>query len=206
MEASEDNSKRPDQAPEGLDLGPEPEKIESGFRVFLRNALRWLIIAVILLVLGGLAVFQFLYQPKVQQLSQANASLTEEQQQVEALQTEVASLTALEEENKSLQDELAAANRRVKILSALSDVNSARMALAMEDEEAARSSVANTARILTELAGLAGVEHRDQVEAMQARLKLALDEIERDAFAAQSDLGVLAAQLVQLDNQLMANP
>ena len=206
MEASEIPPKQPDLVPESLDLGPAPEKPESSVRVFLRRALRWFILALIVFILGGLAAVQLFYQPKAQQLAQVEATLTQKQQQVEALQTEVARLSTLDTQNKPLQAELAAANRRVKILSALSDVHAARLALATKDVEAARGSLATTSRTLTELAGLAGADYREQVAAMQARLKLALDEMPRDAFAAQSDLGVLVAQLVQLDNTLLANP
>ena len=89
-------------------------------------------------------------------------------------------------------------------MSALSDVNAARLDVANDDIPSAKVKLTNTPDTLKELESLVGASQKEAVVAMQNRLDLALGEMGRDSFAALSDLEVLATNLVQLENTFFA--
>lgn len=206
MNDSQSEIARSGELPEEIEPGPTPAKPESAFRRFLRRAVRWVLALAIAFALGALAVAWLFYRPKVEELGQARAGLQQAQGQITELQAEVERLSALDAERQTLQANLETMETRLAILSALEDIQAARLALATEDEASARASLSNTASALEGLANRVEPEQRDLLEAMQNRLKLALEEMGRDAFAAQSDLGVLAANLTQLENSYLETP
>jgi hypothetical protein len=186
--------------PEGIPTSPGLEKpappAESRFSRFARTALRWMAAFLIAFLLGAMAVYWFFYRPQVEQLAQARS------QAEQALQR-VAELEVYQSENEALREEQRVTNIQVYIFRAISDVNAARLALATEEVETAREALSDTGGVLTSLANLVGPDYRGQLSAMQDRLRLALSEMNRDAFAAQSDLGVLEANLRQLESALI---
>ena len=147
--------------------------------------------------MGALAVYWFLYRPQIEELAQARS-------QVQQAQQRIADLEVYQSQNEELRAEQRETNLQVYILRALSDVNAARLALATEDPETARAALGDTRSDFSRLANLVGPDHRDQLAAMQERLQLAVAEMARDAFAAQSDLGVLEANLRQLEAALIS--
>ena len=183
---------------------PEPELETRGQR-FLRLSIRWLAGILILFGLGVIATVFLLYRPTTGELSRARDELAQSQQQVAELEAEVERLQSLEAENEALQEELNQARLHIQILSALSDVNAARLDLANDDAANARLDLTNTPQTLERLGELVEPEQQEAVEAMQSRLDLALEGIDRDVFAAQSDLRVLATNLMQLENTFFAN-
>lgn len=183
---------------------PEPELETRGQR-FLRLSIRWLAGILILFGLGVIATVFLLYRPTTGELSRARDELAQSQQQVAELEAEVERLQSLEAENEALQEELNQARLHIQILSALSDVNAARLDLANDDAANARLDLTNTPQTLERLGELVEPEQQEAVEAMQSRLDLALEGIDRDTFAAQSDLRVLATNLMQLENTFFAN-
>jgi hypothetical protein len=156
--------------------------------------------------LGALAAIWFLYRPQADALARSQEQLEQAQQKISDLESEIVRLNSLDNQNKALQADLENANQHIMILSALSQVNTARLALATEDPATARASLMNTSRTLNELANLAQPEQGEVLAAMQSRLELALEGIDNDAFAAQSDLGVLATNLERLENILISGP
>lgn len=183
---------------------PEPELETRGQR-FLRLSIRWLAGILILFGLGVIATVFLLYRPTTDELSRARDELAQSQQQVAELEAEVERLQSLEAENEALQEELNQARLHIQILSALSDVNAARLDLANDDTANARLDLTNTPQTLERLGELVEPEQQEAVEAMQSRLDLALEGIDRDVFAAQSDLRVLATNLMQLENTFFTN-
>jgi hypothetical protein len=183
---------------------PEPELETRGQR-FLRLAIRWLAGILILFGLGVIATVFLLYRPTTDELSRAREELVQSEQRVSELEAEVERLQSLEAENETLQEELNQARLHIQILSALSDVNAARLDLANDDLANARLDLTNTPQTLERLGELVEPEQQEAVEAMQSRLDLALEGIDRDTFAAQSDLRVLATNLMQLENTFFTN-
>jgi cytoskeletal protein RodZ len=191
----------PEAEPENLEEFTAPKQLpETRLQRFLRLSIRWLAGFLIVFGLGILATVFVLYRPTAQQLSEIRANLDQSQQQVSELESQVSQLKSLEAKNKTLQDELELANLHIRILSALSDVNAARLDIANDDIASARVSLTNTPDTLKELENLVGANQKDAVVAMQSRLDLALGEMDTDSFAALSDLKVLATNLVQLEN------
>lgn len=180
-----------------------PEKRE---RRFLSLAIRWVAGLLIVFGLGVLATALLFYRPATEELSSVRRELQQARQRIAELESEVDRLQALETENRALEEDIAEAELRIQVLSALSDVNAARLALADEEIAAAQEHLAGTPDTLERLEGLVGSQQREEVTAMQNRLELALEEMERDQFAAQSDLRVLATNLEQLEDTLSANP
>ena len=179
---------------------------ESRFERFLRRALRWLVGLLIVFVLGALTSGLLLYRPVQQERDRLQAEFDAANNQIVELETQVASLKLSENKIKALQGELDQASLHVILLSALSDVNAARLALVNDDQAGAKVHLTNTPATLKDLESLLGTNHREIVLDMQSRLKLAIDEMAKDDFAAQSDLGVLATNLVQLENIFFAGP
>jgi type II secretory pathway component PulM len=195
-------------------LESEPENLEeftaakqqpeTRLQRFLRLSIRWLAGFLIVFALGVLATVFVLYRPITDQLSRVRMNLQQSQQQVSQLESQVSQLKSLEAKNKALQDQLDKADLHIRILSALSDVNAARLDVANDDIPSARVNLTNTPDTLKELENLVGANQKDAVTAMQNRLDLALGEMDRDSFAALSDLEVLATNLVQLENTFFA--
>jgi hypothetical protein len=187
MEGIESSTALEEQAPQA----------RSRFASFMRKALLWVVILLLAVGSGALAVYWYLYRPLSQELEQTRSQVQQAQQQI-------AELEVYQSQNEALREEQRQTNIQVYILRALSDVNAARLALATEDAGTARDALSNTGRDLRSLANLVGPDQRSQLAAMQERLQLALNEMNRDAFAAQSDLGVLEANLRQLEAALVS--
>lgn len=188
------------------ELVPPIPKPESRARRFFRLAIRWVVGLLIVFLLGVLTATLLFYRPTLARLTQLQAEYEQATQRVAELEAEVARLSTLEQRNRALEEELANANLRLKVLRVLADVHAARWALSQEDATGAQQILAQSSEALKEIAKLAGATHREDITAMQNRLGLALDELGRDAFAAQSDLGVLASNLAQLEQSLASSP
>lgn len=192
--AEDENEARADE------LEQPAEEPESRLQRFARLSVRWLAGLLIVFALGVLATVFVLLQPARQDLSQTRAELEQANQRITELEAEVERLSTFERSNQKLSEDLDTANLHITILRALSDVNAARLALAMDDSASAQVHLTKTNQTLQELEGLVDANSRDLVVSMQDRLELALSEIGEDNFAAQSDLGVLSTNLVQIEN------
>jgi hypothetical protein len=193
--------KEEEQIPAPPEAGPPPRS-----RLFLRRALRWAAGLLIVFALGALAATWFLYRPQTQELAAARAAQQQSQARIAELEGQVDRLQPLGETNETLQAQLEQAEARTQLLATLVEVNRARLALANENLPEAQEGLSGAGQGLTELARLVGPGEREQVAAMQSRLELVRGEIEQDAFAAQSDLGVIAANLEQLEETLFQAP
>lgn len=198
----------------------EPEKIaeaegrpsQSGTR-FLRWALGFLIV----FGLGAVLVIVTLYVPAQQKIRQERQSYAQLEEQSKAdldqadqkkaeLERRIEDLTAFEEKNQVLQSELDQTRLHVVILSARSDVAQARLALAKEDPTKAKITLSKTGETLQALEEMLEADQREVVTGMENRLALVLDEIDENAYAAESDLDVLATSLLELENAFFGAP
>ncbi len=187
-----------------------PGKPESKFKSFVRRLVRWTVGVLIVLGLGALALYLGVYRPRQaelkQQLGEAQTQISTQQDRITALEAQVADLTPLEAANKTLQEALTQAELHLKLLSALSDVRGAQFALALGNLEDARLQLTRTPETLAALRDGLPADEQAAVDSMLGRLQLVLDEMETDAFAAQSDMDVVVNSLIQLENTLFITP
>ena len=205
---------------------PDDEPIEEGVisepesegKSFWARALRWLLILVVIFGLGALLIMFLLYIPARDQAIQANrqvrlikeqakADLERADQIISELEETIGSLYTVEAQNEALQDELDIANIHIVILSARSDVATAQLILVKgEDISKARVTLSQTSETLEILGDMLEPDQRKIASDMQERLELALDELEDNPYAAESDLDVLARGLLELESALFTEP
>lgn len=187
----------PASVAESEDQEPKPE---SKIRIFFRKLLRWTLAILIVFGIGyAVAVFT-LYIPETKQHASTEQALTAIQGQVADLEAQVSALesTASDTDAKLVaQTEL---ELQMALLSARVDVANARLALAENDTASAQLSLAKTDTTLKWMQNLLPVEQQNVIAAMTQRLDLVLSEIADNPYAAQSDLDVLATNLLQLQD------
>jgi septal ring factor EnvC (AmiA/AmiB activator) len=137
------------------------------------------------------------------QLEEVSSQLERSQAQLAELRTE---LSSAKSDIEVLQGELDVARLHVALFSALADVTRARLALALNETDAARQLLANTPQTLNQIATYLEAKDAQTVQALSERLAQVLDELDSNTFAAQSDLDVLANDLIQLEKQYFSSP
>ncbi len=201
-----DQTTKPDTLEEGTGapaaVPEQPVSKESRFGRFMKTATRWLFGLLIVFGLGALAVIFALYTPTRQALQQSQTDLQTANQKISDLESQVQKMTTLESQNAALQKEVDAGTLHIKLLTALADVDTARVALAEKDSAAAKTALTNTTATLKDVASLAGSDQSEAVKFIQDRLNLVLGEVETDAATAQSDLVVMATKLLELEKAL----
>ena len=185
----------------------EPEVAEVKKRPsFMVRALRWLLIIAILFGLGSILILFTLYIPTRENLNSALQDIEQISNQanadLEQANQEILRLSSFEEKNQALQEELDQSNLRVTVLEIRNDVLSAQLALLHGDKEKALLALSNTPETMDVLAAQLPTENRDYVTTMQKRLELAIDGIQNEDSAAESDLNVLVIKLLELEDAL----
>lgn len=200
---------RPEDTPPSGEpgLAPEPEPLEdilreaeqqkepTKFQRFLRKALIWLGVGVVLFF-AGFATFYFtLYQPKVDALNQTQAQLTQAQSDLQSLESELA-------DANSQVDALSQADAHQALLSVMVDIYTARLALAQEDTVSAKSALLNTADTLDEITDQIAVFDAGLADTLPQRLSLITTNIDRDVETAISDCDQILKDLKQVETAL----
>jgi outer membrane biosynthesis protein TonB len=207
-----DQEKKPETKPE-VKAGPPPKKTQKSAPSFWLRALRWTLGLLVVFGLGVLlSIFAFLL-PARQRANEVAATLqsarqdaTQSAQQIQSLQNQIGQLSAQDTNTKDLQDQLESAQLHLAILRARTDVATAQLALEKQDTSKAHIALSQTPNSLANVAGMLPQNQQKIVTDMQDRLKLADSEIDSNAYAAQSDLDVLATSLVELENTLFGGP
>jgi polyhydroxyalkanoate synthesis regulator phasin len=181
------------------------EELPSGPSLGIR-LLRWFLFALILFGLGIAFTLWLIYAPQRRQLAAAESQVQSLQQQIGNLQNQVKTLTPLDTTNQGLQQQVNQQNLHTYILSARTNVAQAQLALAKQDAAKASLALSKTDQTLTMMGNLLPANQQKLVQDMQSRLKLAKSEIDSNAYAAQSDLDVLANALIELENSLFTSP
>lgn len=186
---------------------PEAESVPAPHAPSLwQRILRWALSVFILIGLGFILALFILYIPMRQNKMQA-----EDESQKLAHQATAEAATAQAQGNQlaTLQAENEMFNHHIEqiellnlILNLRLDVASAQLALTKEDTDKAHLALNNTANLLDELEKKLPLNQRGVVQSMKVRLDLILQELEKDVYAAQSDLDVLANALLELQNAL----
>jgi PIN domain nuclease of toxin-antitoxin system len=190
-------------APKSTPLPQPPKSAPS----FWKRALRVLLGILILLGLGSLLIIFSFYLPTRQALKDAKSSIaaltTQSATEMQAANQEITRLSSLKPENEELQTQLTQAKIKIAILQARLDIASAQLALANKAPDQARLALKETAGTLKTLASLLPPQLQEKISDLLARLQLALNEIEDNPYAAQSDLDVLNAGLIELESKII---
>ncbi len=179
---------------------------ESRLNRFLVRTLRWLIGILIVMGLGALLVIFTLYRPLQQSLGASRVQGEQADQRIADLESQIEGLSTFETQNQDLKAELEKSELHVTILSARADVATALLALAKNDETKARLALSKTPETLKKLGSLLEPDKKKVATDLQARLDLAVKGIGVNAYAAASDLDVLATGLIELENAYFAKP
>lgn len=200
---------RPEDTPlsdePGLAATPEPmddilqeaeqQKEPTKFQRFLRKALIWLGVGVVLFA-AGFATFYFtLYRPKADALNQTEAQLTQAQSDVQSLESDLA-------DANSQLDALAQADAHRALLSVIADIYAARLALTEEDTVSAKSALLNTADTLNEITDQIAAFDSGLATTLPQRLNIIITNIDRDAETAISDCDQMLKDLKQVETAL----
>lgn len=183
-----------------------PEKAPQKRPSFLLRAFRWLLVCVILVGLGAILVLFLLYIPTRDELDTARGDIAAISSQSEAdlqdAKQEIERLKAFEPQNEALQQALDLASLRVTVLEIRTDVLSAQLALLNGENEKALLVLSSTDELLNQLSNQVPSELNEFIETLHQRLELAVNGIENDDSAAESDLNVLIIKLLELEDSL----
>ena len=193
--------------PEAPQQPAEPTRAAKSPPSFLKRFVRVLLTILILVGLGALLVIYTVYIPTRSELNAANQRLSDlsdkSASDLEAAKQKINNLSNLESQNAELQAEADNARLYNTILKARLDVVSAQFALSEQNPSKARIVLTKTPQTLQELEKLLPEDQKKAITDLQSRLKLILEEIEKDDYAARSDLDVVANALLELQNAVI---
>lgn len=193
----------PADGPEGRQVEPPTQPRKPG-RVgrIVRRGLQWITAGGVVFLLGVLIVFFVRVRPQADQIKRLERTLDETRTEVESLQSRIDRLEPLEEEIDQLEDELAVKDHHLDLLAVLVDVTNAQLGLAKGEPATAAGALEMTDRRLRSLQQGLDDPEEQTVQGMRDRLRLVVQEIETDEFAAENDLEILANNLVDLERTL----
>ncbi len=183
----------PDDEPKA----PTPKDSRAGG--FLKRALRWVVIFLVVFTLGIVAMLFVRVGPLTDERDNLSQSLAEAQAANQDLQAEVDRLEGVEQENQALSEALQRTEVKLALLNILVDVTRAQLALAQEDPLRVAAALEGTGE---KLAILRDLMQDSDLEGIRERLVLVLAEADGDPFAAQRDLEILANTLLAIEREL----
>lgn len=173
----------------------EQKKEPTKFQKFLRKALIWLGVAIVLFAAGFITFYFTLYQPKVDALDQTQTQLIQVQNELDSLQAQLDDTTAQ-------MNALADADAHQALLSVMVDVYAARLALTEEDTVSAKSALLNTEDTLSEITDQIASFDSGLAETLPQRLNIIITNIDRDPETAISDCDQMLKDLLQVETAL----
>lgn len=173
----------------------QPPAPPSRMRRFSGALLRWAAAAGAVFTMGIIATWIVQVGPRTREITRLRAELETATRNLATAQAELERLEPIEAE--FLQSE-----QRRLTLQVLVDVTRAQAALARGERTAAKTALRETPDRLSSLADSLGPDSAELLLSMQGRLDLIRSEIDRDVFAAQADLSILASSLAALEGDL----
>jgi multidrug resistance efflux pump len=164
-------------------------------RRFSGALLRWAAAAGAVFTLGIIATWIVQVGPRTREITRLRAEL-------ETATRDLATAHAELERLRPIEAEFLQSEQRRLALQVLVDVTRAQAALASGERAAAKTALRETPDRLSALAESLGPDWAELLLSMQGRLNLIRTEIDRDVFAAQADLSILASSLAALEGDL----
>jgi polyhydroxyalkanoate synthesis regulator phasin len=185
-----------DQLNESMEMQPEKEPSKAGLfaKRLLRRAVLWLGI----FALGIVATWLVQVRPRAMEATDLKSEVQQLQDQVSDLEASLDELKGVEAERNELELHLS-------LLDILVDVSAAQLAINDGNFDTAQAALTDTDTKLSDLAGVLEQDYQETIDGMQSRLALALEEINQDAFAAESDLEVLRNSILALERSLFGD-
>lgn len=218
MNANDSENEQPSEEIEQTEPAPPAEeaiapaapagvtKAESRFRRFLRQLVRWTLGVLILIGIGFVAALLLFYMPMRREAATKAAELSTAQTRIQELESELAAKAQMEKLYQDALERLKRADFQNNLLNLQMEVASARIYLYEDKKELAGTAMQNAQAILKALQSTATPAQRTTLSEMEARLTLAISGLEKDTYAAQSDLDVLARSLSDFSASLTGSP
>lgn len=172
---------------------------------FFTKVIRWTAGIAIIFTFGVGLAWLVRVVPLVRELRTVRDDLTAASVLIADMEQAVAGLHELEQSNTDLQAELESAEQHINLLKILSDVGSARFALANDDLLAARAALAETDERMSGLQDFLEGGDANAVVGLRVRLQQAISEINTNMFAADGDLAIVANALQNLESKVFGN-
>jgi len=166
---------------------------------FLKRALRWVVVFLVVFTLGIVAMQFVRVRPLTDERDSLSQSLAEAQAAQQELEQEIDRLEGVEQENQALSEALQKTEVKLALLNILVDVTRAQLALAQEDPVRVAAALEGTGE---KLATLRDLMQDSDLEGIRERLVLVLAEADADPFAAERDLEILANILLEIEREL----
>jgi septal ring factor EnvC (AmiA/AmiB activator) len=200
----------------------EISKEESRSRRVFRMFIRWTFGLLIIFGLGFLTAVFTIYTLKVDELDQSQNNLDSAEQTITQLeadinnqQAEIDSLNAqinsldkkiseLETKNQELDENQTGFYLHIALLETRADVLTAQVELYQGNSAQARVLLESANQNLTTIESLLPDDLKEVVSPLQNRLELAVGEINEDPETAIADLGILAGDLLEIENALFS--
>ncbi|GAB4472973.1 MAG: hypothetical protein Kow0088_07910 [Anaerolineales bacterium] len=180
-------------------------KKEGRLRRFLRQLVRWTLGILILVGIGFVAAILVFYMPLRRENAIQATELSKTQARITELEGQLAEKAQLEKQYQDALERLKMADFQNNVLNLQVEIASARVYLYENKQELAATALKNAQSILKALQTAASPAQRPALNEMEARLNLAIAGIEKDIYAAQSDLDVLARSLSDFSASLTAS-
>lgn len=196
---------------------------ESKFKKAVRTGFRWLMGLLIVFGIGFLTAVFTLYQPARRSIDGHQLALTEANNQTAGFEAGISELNneiaGLEGYAKELEDTIAGLEGdkldlftqldqkdiRVQLLKTRLDIAASTLALKKDDFGESLDRLESVGEQLASLEMVIDETKVDDVKSMQQRLELIISELVGDPVSAESDMAILAANLVQLENDLFGD-
>jgi septal ring factor EnvC (AmiA/AmiB activator) len=172
----------------------------------LKRGLRWAAVLVVVFALGLLAAVVWFYRPAAQARDTARADLQQVQQKLDEANQTLAStqkdLNAAKTDLSTARANLDKAAAHGHLMGALYQATLGRRAVERKDGPAAQQALKMAQQELEQALPTLRQVDASYTERVQARLKLASDELLSDPAAAASDLEILDKWALELDQLL----
>ncbi|MBN2256734.1 MAG: hypothetical protein JW704_02785 [Anaerolineaceae bacterium] len=183
---------------------PQPGKPKLGRgRRLWRNALIWMVVVAVALLIGLLAYHFIRYKPVNEALQQTQSELTQTNLANDDLEAQLATvdekIAALESDNQTLQSDLDTATAHLELLKVLVDVSNARIALFLDDVEVAKAALTSTSQRLETLSPSIADFDASLAQSIPQRLGLIILGLDRDVETAKIDLELFTKDLLEVE-------
>ncbi len=180
-------------------IAPSPSapipQTESRLRRFLRQLVRWTLGILILLGIGFVVALLLLYMPMRREAAAIAAELSATRTRLEEAEKDLAAKAQMEKLYQDVVERLKRADFENNLLNLQMEIASARIYLYEDKKGLAATALQNARSILKALQSTASPAQRTALNEMEVRLNLAISGLEKNTYAAQSDLDVLARSL-----------
>jgi outer membrane murein-binding lipoprotein Lpp len=199
---TDDAESSPDESitSESEGISPPTPSPEGRTRGILRNIIRWSVSLLIAFGLGALIVYFMVLLPTQRSLDQNTAELEQLTTQVDSLNNQLDELTKT---NQELEDELSTAQLHIILLSTISDVRAANLAVSNDDYAGALLSLKEAAQSLVQLDDAIGEEQGEVITVLMDNLSEIEGILKTDPESAIMNLQRLTANLIKLDSTIL---